>query len=380
MTTTDVLQVQHRYCDVDVEMPSYKKPTTMCKSKDLLGHTFPVFNDRLCDGHKDCPNGEDEGTIVPCEMEGNPTSLGCCEQIVMGGVICRARGTFSGRDAYTCADSADHIIFFAKQHGIWYSSTSGLPTTTWMYDTMSITDSVCPPTGDWEYGVSVYCKSKPVLVDNCKDHDCHATQQCINASDGYKCQCLPGFKLIDGNCVEIELVNECNNGAHNCHVNATCTDTVESFSCTCYDGYVGIGTSCELKPKCCKVIEMSSMYNNVGVCTFDSWVNGAMGYNCVEEQKGSYEWDFPMSLMFFPHKTNWYLLKETLEFNVNANYINWYDVQNVNTAEKCPTISESGESNNGWYHDYTYKCREDYRAGKFNSIFTISSFGSLPFL
>ena len=57
VTTSDALQLQWNYCKPrGFEYKPYKE----CLSTDLLGFKRKVFTDRLCDGVKDCRDGEDE--------------------------------------------------------------------------------------------------------------------------------------------------------------------------------------------------------------------------------------------------------------------------------------------------------------------------------
>ena len=61
------------------------KPVTSCKHADELGFTRPLFLDRLCDGHPDCPKGEDEdGKLAKCKNAGEPTPNGCCRYPIIG--------------------------------------------------------------------------------------------------------------------------------------------------------------------------------------------------------------------------------------------------------------------------------------------------------
>ena len=60
------------------------KPITSCLSTDELGFTRPIFIDRLCDGHPDCPKGEDEGKLAKCRDAGEPTPNGCCRYPIIG--------------------------------------------------------------------------------------------------------------------------------------------------------------------------------------------------------------------------------------------------------------------------------------------------------
>ena len=65
ISTMDALQLQYRYCVA--RDPNHKpKEHVTCSSPSDVGIHPLVFIDRLCDGVKDCPDGEDEGGMVPC--------------------------------------------------------------------------------------------------------------------------------------------------------------------------------------------------------------------------------------------------------------------------------------------------------------------------
>ena len=67
MSTTDALQIQHRYCRY---RPGFApKPTTSCPLPDQIGITRPLFYDRICDSTPDCEGGLDEdGTLGECAL------------------------------------------------------------------------------------------------------------------------------------------------------------------------------------------------------------------------------------------------------------------------------------------------------------------------
>ena len=68
--------------------------------------------------------------------------------------------------------------------------------------------------------------------------------------------------------------------------------------------------------------------------------------------------------MFFPHKTNWYLLRGFLNDNVEAIEIDWFDMQNSRNETSCPHLGAPEDENYNWYHDYTYSCVKYYKPGK----------------
>ena len=78
MTTLDALKTEQFYCEDNSNRPvNGYKPKVTCATSDVLNVALPVFTERLCDNVKDCPNGEDEGTMYQCVQE--KTESGCCK-------------------------------------------------------------------------------------------------------------------------------------------------------------------------------------------------------------------------------------------------------------------------------------------------------------
>ena len=95
--------------------------------------------------------------------------------------------------------------------------------------------------------------------------------------------------------------NECEEVTHSCSDEELCVDLQDGYEC---------------KPNptitdddCCRTILMETNLWNVIVCEFESWVNDAMAYNCHQRKYGGYYFDEEMSMMFFEHQSNYYLLK-----------------------------------------------------------------------
>lgn len=67
MSTTDALQVHHRYCRF---RRGFRPKTTVdCPTPDRLGVIRPVFQDRICNSIPDCEGGTDEdGTMGQCDL------------------------------------------------------------------------------------------------------------------------------------------------------------------------------------------------------------------------------------------------------------------------------------------------------------------------
>ena len=83
------------------------KGTTKCPQKDELGQELDVFADRVCDGFRDCPAGEDEdGSLGECIKDPEITPNGCCANIILNHKYaneCTRSGTLNGKDTYNCS-------------------------------------------------------------------------------------------------------------------------------------------------------------------------------------------------------------------------------------------------------------------------------------
>ena len=93
----------------------------------------------------------------------------------------------------------------------------------------------------------------------------------------------------------------------------------------------------------------TNLWNEI-VCEFEEWVNDAMAYNCHQRKIGGYSFDEQMSMMFFEHQSNYYLLK--VEINLEQLGINFRaQSSRINTprASLFTTSSTSRASKNALF-------------------------------
>ena len=79
-------------------------------------------------------------------------------------------------------------------------------------------------------------------------NDCHSHASCTDLVDGYHCQCLPDYRDVSPDpvnlpgrvCVERDL---CRANRHNCSQDADCIRTGDGYTCACRTGFVDISPS-----------------------------------------------------------------------------------------------------------------------------------------
>ncbi|MDH5672520.1 MAG: hypothetical protein OEZ06_10250 [Myxococcales bacterium] len=86
-------------------------------------------------------------------------------------------------------------------------------------------------------------------VDECELQidSCHAHARCIDAEEGYRCHCNPGYAGDGFSCADVD---ECREGTHGCAESADCVNVDGGFECHCRQGYRGDGVSCNDVDEC----------------------------------------------------------------------------------------------------------------------------------
>ncbi|CAG5104451.1 Oidioi.mRNA.OKI2018_I69.chr1.g1260.t1.cds [Oikopleura dioica] len=340
MTTTDAIQVSSKYCAAPLE-----KETVSCSSSDILGKTHSVFTDRLCDNFRDCPNGEDEnGELSPCEAVGGQLRWAVAK-----------RCSSMNKSAFMTQNSAS--IYFVMETGSWYVGEGPQPediSDGWRYFDDIKGDieggDWCPPQTVWNRGNAVACKVKPVTTDFCADEVCAGNLVCVNRLDQGECICKSPNFMKDGFCTIPE--NECESNSHNCTEDEICKDLQDGYEC---QPNPSVGDD-----DCCRTVVMETNLNNVIACEFESWVNDAMAYTCTQRHVGGYYFPEEMSLVYFQHLSNYYLLEGTIQHNKYAETIYWLDKLNVKSFRECPALGSPNEKGYNWMYDNIYTCEKVY--------------------
>ena len=125
-----------------------------CHTK-VRGITKKLEPHQLCDGLRDCPKGEDEGSLGNCVPSGEPSNNNCCETLIVDGrSFAREKYERNNRDVYQSIDNKDLVIFFAND--AWYYTVSGKPMTDdfrknpkFTFKAVNRKNEICPPIGQW---------------------------------------------------------------------------------------------------------------------------------------------------------------------------------------------------------------------------------------
>ncbi|KAL9968117.1 hypothetical protein ACROYT_G026449 [Oculina patagonica] len=115
-----------------------------------------------------------------------------------------------------------------------------------------------------------FLKHDPDLIEDqedvgCEDYPCMYGGTCIDTAQGYQCQCLPGFKGKNCDCV----VKECDDDKNPCKHNTTCIDLGDHYKCKCPRGLTG--KHCEYDVDECDELAC----DNGGTC-----INTVGSYKC----------------------------------------------------------------------------------------------------
>ncbi|VDP13707.1 unnamed protein product [Soboliphyme baturini] len=117
----------------------------------------------------------------------------------------------------------------------------------------------------------VVCKDRNECLN--EEHNCTLNSECVNEVGGFRCECTVGFRLSNGECVDID---ECVEGGSNCDQRSEdCHNTIGSFTCACKSGF-----RFEYPGICVDINECVLDFHN---CTHSGelCVNTEPGFKCV---------------------------------------------------------------------------------------------------
>ncbi|XP_076762374.1 low-density lipoprotein receptor-related protein 8 isoform X4 [Xylocopa sonorina] len=179
-----------------------------------------IHNSWVCDGEKDCPNGADELPKRCHNVTCRPDQFQCEDHrnCISGHLYCNGKPE--------CADGSDEKNCSSK-------SVTCNPLTEFECSEGSCIplENVCNKNPDclgWEDEDTKLCG-----MDECSKNNGGCSQICIDLPIGFRCDCNPGFKLIDNRtCGDID---ECMQPGS---CSQYCLNEKGGFKCSCAAGYL----------------------------------------------------------------------------------------------------------------------------------------------
>ncbi|XP_047349619.1 very low-density lipoprotein receptor-like isoform X1 [Vespa velutina] len=174
----------------------------------------------VCDGDKDCPNGADESPQRCHNITCRPDQFQCEDRrtCIPGHLYCNDKAECSdGSDEKNCTMRAAVCNPLTQFE---CSEASCIPL-----------ESVCDKKMDclnWEDERVDLCN-----VDECAKDNGGCSQLCINLPIGYRCDCKPGYKLIDNR--TCDDIDECLEPGS---CSQFCRNEKGTFKCNCAPGYL----------------------------------------------------------------------------------------------------------------------------------------------
>ena len=77
----------------------------------------------------------------------------------------------------------------------------------------------------------IHCETN---INECASSPCQNGAECQDGDNGYKCDCIPGYR---GRHCAIDI-DECNSNP--CQNGGNCTNNLNGYTCTCAEGFEGL--------------------------------------------------------------------------------------------------------------------------------------------
>ncbi|XP_015273431.1 PREDICTED: thrombomodulin [Gekko japonicus] len=98
-------------------------------------------------------------------------------------------------------------------------------------------EHLCQPQGDrglclCEEGYRLDADGRSCAdIDDCRAQPGLCSQECVNTAGGFRCQCFPGYTLVEGNCIKTE------NLCFRATCQQDCVVVNGTWRCVCFDGF-----------------------------------------------------------------------------------------------------------------------------------------------
>lgn len=197
-----------------------KTRPTICRDNEFQCGFSCVLKSWVCDGAKDCANGEDEANCEEC-----PSHQFQCvdkQQCIPEHKRCNA--------VTDCSDGSDEVDCptLAPESSAQCNFTTHFQCRRGRcieHKDLCDGGNDC---GDWQDESEEVCG-----VNECDRHNGGCTHQCVDTREGYYCTCRSGYRLVGK--YTCEDIDECEEVPGTC--SQKCTNTIGGYHCSCLVGY-----------------------------------------------------------------------------------------------------------------------------------------------